>query len=42
MSKESEDSDAVWVVVKLERVVERSDSWVDKVCRECGADGVWL
>ena len=40
MSEESEESDAVWFVVKLERVVDRSDRWADRVCREAGADGV--
>lgn len=41
MSEESEESDAVWVVVKWERVVERLDSWVDRICKEGGADGGW-
>ena len=41
MSEESEESEAVWVVVKLERVVERFDSWADRICREGGADAGW-
>lgn len=39
MSEESEDSDVVWAIVKVERVVERLDSCVDRVCKEGGADG---
>lgn len=42
MSEESEDKDVVWVVVKLERVVERLDSWFDRFCKEGGADWGWV
>ena len=41
MSDESEDSELVWVVVKLESVVERLASWADRVCKEGDADGFW-
>lgn len=39
MSEESEVSEAVWVAVKVEMVAERLDSWVDRICRDGGADG---
>lgn len=42
MSDEREDSDVVWVVVRVESVVERLDSWVDKLCREGGAGEGWV
>lgn len=42
MSEESEESEAVWVPLKAARVAERLDNWVDRICRDGGADGGWV